>query len=73
MISKPASRMGLLRPTSRVAASRAMSELEGEMKRLSRGIRVKDSCRERGRGEGGERGGREREREREGEREREMS
>ena len=59
MISKPASRMGLFRPTSRVAAPSAGSDLEGETKRLSRGMRVKDSCMEVGAG-----GERERERDR---------
>ena len=40
MISKPASRMGLFSPTSRVAAPRAGSDLEADIQILSRGMRV---------------------------------
>ena len=75
MISKPASRIGLFRPTSSVAAPMAGSFLVFVTQMLSRGIRVKDSCEE---GREGERekergggGGREGEKERGGERGRE--
>ena len=45
MISKPASRMGLLRPTSRVAEPKAGSVAASFTHTLSRGIRVRrKSC-----------------------------